>query len=362
MLIVLFGFFLISFLFGQEATTLIMLDSCIKLLKGKRVGIVASNASVINGINIVDTLLNAGVRVKKIFAPEHGFRQQLPAGKKFSNFIDVKTNLPVISLYGQKKTPSKKDLQDIDVIVFDLQDVGLRCYTFISTLFYVLKSACKYNREVIVIDRPNPNGFFIDGPPLDSSHISFVGLIPVPLVYGMTIGELALMIIKENFISNCKAMNLKVIPLTFYDRCKPFPLKESPSPGLPDSIAVWMYPHLVLFEGTIASLNRGSPQSFKSININNNTEFFNLDSLKKIWLKKEIYIDILLRNYQSYPKKDSFFTSYFDKIAGTSLLRKQIITNTPVDSIRNSWKPYIDNFKKIRKKYLLYPDCPYLEN
>ena len=232
-------------------------------LRHKNIAVVANAASLVGKVNVVDTLLHSGLKVEKIFCPEHGFRVFSDAGQAIKNSIDSATKIPVISLYGKKKRPDPADLKDIDIVVFDLQDVGVRCFTYLSTLSYMMEACSQANIPLMVFDRPNPNGFYIDGPVMDSSIYSFIGLHPVPVVYGMTIGEYAKMVNEEGWLKDRMICDLQVIPLENYTHQTQYALPVSPSPNLTDMNAVYLYPSLCLFEGTIISVGRGTPYPFE---------------------------------------------------------------------------------------------------
>ena len=353
------------------------------LLKNKTIGIVANNASVVNGKNIIDSLLAMGLEIKKIFAPEHGLRKSQEAGQTIKNTIDSATGIQVISLYGKKKKPDKNDLKDIDIVVFDLQDVGVRFFTYISTLTYVMESCAENNTPLLLFDRPNPNGFYVDGPVLDSTQASFVGLHPVPVVYGMTIGEYAQMINEEGWLKNRMICDLNIVSLENYTHSTPYQLPIKPSPNLSTMNAVYLYPSLCFFEGTIVSVGRGTDSPFevfghpafkgfsfsfiprRMVGMSLNPLYKDQDCLgvdlhdfydthPKMFGR--INLSWLFMAYKNLGSQASFFNDYFDKLAGTSLLREQIIQNIPEIEIRKTWEPRLSEFKEIRKKYLLYPD------
>jgi len=353
------------------------------LLKNKTIGIVANNASVVNGKNIIDSLLAMGLEIKKIFAPEHGLRKSQEAGQTIKNTIDSATGIQVISLYGKKKKPDKYDLKDIDIVVFDLQDVGVRFFTYISTLTYVMESCAENNTPLLLFDRPNPNGFYVDGPVLDSTQASFVGLHPVPVVYGMTIGEYAQMINEEGWLKNRMICDLNIVSLENYTHSTPYQLPIKPSPNLSTMNAVYLYPSLCFFEGTIVSVGRGTDSPFevfghpafkgfsfsfiprRMVGMSLNPLYKDQDCLgvdlhdfydthPKMFGR--INLSWLFMAYKNLGSQASFFNDYFDKLAGTSLLREQIIQNIPEIEIRKTWEPRLSEFKEIRKKYLLYPE------
>lgn len=358
------------------------------LLKGKRVGVVANQTAVLSTsagknaeyIHSVDFLREKGVEVIRIFCPEHGFRGDADAGENIGDYRDPKTGLPVISLYGKKKKPTPDDLKGLDVMVFDMQDVGVRFYTFLSTLHYVME-ACAENRiPLVVMDRPNPNAFYIDGPVLEKKHASFVGMHAVPVVYGMTIGEYARMINGEGWLKSGVKCSLTVIPCKEWSREMTFDLPRKPSPNLPDRVSVLLYPSVCLFEGTVVSEGRGTytpfqvfghpelknmsysfvPQSIPGMSKSPKClgeKCYGMDlrgKYKEVKDGARLRLDWLLAAYRNYTGKESFFTPFFEKLAGTEQLRKDIISGKTEDEIRTSWAAGINEFKKIREKYLIY--------
>jgi len=331
----------------------------------------------------VDTLIALKLNVKKIFSPEHGFKGNSSAGAYISDSKYGKGEIPVISLYGKKKKPSKDDLEDIDVIVFDIQDVGARFYTYISTMTYVMEACAEYQIPVIILDRPNPNGHYIDGPVLKKEFSSFVGLHPVPIVYGMTIGEYANMINGEGWLSEGLKCDLTIIGLKGYTHEYMYKLPIAPSPNLQSMEAIYLYPSLCLFEGTDVSVGRGTDgplevigkPGFKEGNytftpksipgISENPKYkgveckgFNLKKFGSTYITgaKGLYLYWLKGFYDSSNDKDKYFTPFFDKLAGTDLLRKQIESGESIENIKKSWEEDIQQFKKTREIYLLYPD------
>ncbi len=354
----------------------------LNLLKDKKVGIVANQTSVINQTHLVDSLLSLGANVVKIFGPEHGFRGDQPDGKEVSNTTDPRTGIEIVSLYGDHKKPNQTDLTNIDLMIFDIQDVGARFYTYISTLTYVMEACAEKSIPLIVLDRPNPNGYYIDGPVLDTAYASFVGLHSVPMVYGMTIGEYAAMVNGEKWLAGGKSCDLKVIKCANYTHSSRYQLAVSPSPNLHDMQAVYLYPSLCLFEGTVVSVGRGTDSPFKVFGhpdfvigsysftpkpikgVSENPPLKNqlcygqnlTEAAEIIEKKGHIELFWLMEAYKILNTKTEFFTAYFDKLAGTQELRQQIIARTDEVTIRKSWKPKLDIFKEIRKKYLLYPD------
>jgi|ERR1051326_171573 uncharacterized protein YbbC (DUF1343 family) len=352
------------------------------LIKDKSVAVLAHPASLIKNIHLVDTLLRSGIQVKKIFAPEHGFRGTEGAGEKFKNGIDEQTKLPVISLYGKNFKPKPDDLKDVDVVLFDLQDVGARFYTYLSTLHYVMEACAENKKQLILLDRPNPNGYYVDGPVLEPKWKSFSGLHPVPIVYGMTIGEYAKMINGEKWLANGEQCNLTVIPIENYSHNDLYQLPIKPSPNLPNMIAIYLYPSLCLFEGTIVSVGRGTDRPFqifgypgmkdgKTIfipkpNAGSDNPMYNgktcdaffVGDYGEMYVKyyKKLYLFWILNVYKNCETKEKFFNNYFNNLAGNETLKKQIMDGKTEDEIRASWQPALKKFKEIRKKYLLYSD------
>ncbi len=357
------------------------------LLKDKQIAVFANHTSVINGVNLVDSLHRKGFRVKVVFGPEHGFRGNADAGAKVASYTDPATGVPVVSLYGSKLRPSKQDLAGVDLMVFDIQDVGTRFYTYISSLEEYLEAAIENDIPVLLLDRPNPNGFYVAGPVLDKSFRSFVGYQSVPVVYGMTMGEYAQMLLGEKWLKNTPRGNrfsLHVIKVAGYDHTAVYELPIKPSPNLPDMAAIYRYPTTCFFEGTVLSEGRGTPKPFQYIGhprLPQNLFSFTPQSIEGAanpklkgqkcygWdlsgdpadIRKEIngtlQIEYLLEAYRLYPQKDSFFLKgFFDKLAGSAQLYDQIRAGLSAEEIRTSWEPGIIAFKQIRKKYLLYKD------
>ncbi len=361
------------------------LQEYLPLLKEKNVAVVANQTTVLSsGVHLVDALLLNKIAVKKVFSPEHGFRGTASAGEKVDNGKDEKTGLPIVSLYGKNKKPSAEMLKDVDVVVFDIQDVGARFYTYISTMSLVMEACAENDIEVVVLDRPNPNGHYVDGPVLQKGFESFVGMHKIPIVHGMTIGEYALMVNYENWLPNGIKCKLKVIVMDGYDHTKVFSVPIAPSPNLPNDEAIRLYPSLCLFEGTTVSVGRGTPIPFQQIGAPwlkaefgnysftptpnegakhpkyENEKCYGID-LKPfangfLMHYNKLYIYWLIESYGVSPDKDKFFTSFFDKLAGNDVLRQQIILGVPEEEIRASWQADLNAFKLIRKKYLLYAD------
>ena len=351
------------------------------LLRNTRVAVVANQTSVIGNVHLVDTLLSSGIQVVKIFAPEHGFRGEAGNGDHVNDGTDKKTKLPIISLYGNHTRPTAEMLADVDVIVFDIQDVGVRFYTFLATMQEVMEAAVLSKKAVVVLDRPNPNGYYVDGPVMtDKKLYSFVGQLPIPIVHGCTLGELAEMISGEGWLSAGKSCELTVIPCSDYTHNSYFELPIKPSPNLPNITSIYAYPSLCWFEGTCISIGRGTDLPFQQFGFPNckvgettftpkeipgvstNPPFENqLCKGAKVSFEKrptQLNLSWLISMYSNYPNKDKFFTSanFFDKLAGTTQLRKQIIGGVGEDVIRLSWQNDLDAYKAIRKKYLLYTD------
>jgi len=355
-------------------------SSYIKLLNDKNVAVVANHASMIKNLHLVDSLLSQGVNIITIFCPEHGFRGKADAGEKIQDGIDTKTGIPIVSLYGSHKKPTPKDLKGIDIVLFDLQDVGTRFYTYISTLTYVMEACAEQNVPIIVLDRPNPNGYFVDGPILDSANTSFVGLHPVPIVYGMTIGEYALMVEGEGWINKSGNLDLRIIRLEDYNHNMIVKLNIKPSPNLPNWQAVYLYPSLCLFEGTIMSVGRGTDTPFQlyghpdfmigslaftpeSNEGASNPKYkgencygISLDGYAQNFSRNDRNINLswLIGSYEIMNRQGKFFNNYFKKLAGTSDLQQQIENGISEEEIRKSWQPGLEKFKITRSKYLLY--------
>jgi len=355
--------------------------SYLPLLKGKKVGIVSNQTSIINSksrryTHLVDTLLCLDINIVKVFSPEHGFRGKADAGEKVIDGIDTQTGLSIISLYGHNKKPKPQQLRGIDILVFDLQDVGVRFYTYISTLHYVMEAAAENNIPVLVLDRPNPNAHYIDGPVLEPKFHSFVGMHPVPIVYGMTIGEYAKMINGEKWLLNGLQCDLSVIPLKNYTHNLKYNLAVKPSPNLPNAKAIALYPSLCFFEGTPISCGRGTDKQFQIFGApelpkekynysfspypnegakhpKHQGDTCNGLNLQEVAVYK-INLQWLIDAYTYYPKKHQFFNSFFNKLAGTDKLKNQIKLGYTHRDIRKTWLPGLAKFKKMRQKYLLY--------
>ena len=353
---------------GAERTNIYL-----QLLKNKKIAIVGNQTSMIANTHLVDSLLSLKVNVVKVFSPEHGFRGKADAGAKIEDERDEKTGLPIISLYGKNKKPTTEQLKGIEFLLFDIQDVGARFYTYISTLHYVMEAAAENNIKVIILDRPNPNGHYIDGPIREKAFESFVGMHPIPIVHAMTIGEYAQMINGEKWIAG--QCDLTVIEMENYTHDMSYDLPIKPSPNLPNSRSINLYPSLCLFEGTNVSLGRGTEYPFQHFGApylksnysftpksgegsksppHENKKCYGTDLRFQDNYLEEINLNWLIESYNNCPEKEKFFNSFFDKLAGTDKLRLQIIEGKTVKEIKERWQEGLDNFKVIRKKYLLY--------
>jgi uncharacterized protein YbbC (DUF1343 family) len=353
------------------------------MLKGKRVGLVVNQTAQVGKVHLVDFLKSKQVTITGIFAPEHGFRGDHSAGEKVKTNVDPKTGITVYSLYGNQKKPSKEVLAKMDVLIFDIQDVGARFYTYISTLHYVMEACAENNKTLIILDRPNPNGHYIDGPILDTAFKSFVGMHPVPVVHGCTIAEYALMINGEGWLKNKAQCKLEVIKIKNYKHWDAYQLPVRPSPNLPNMSSVYLYPSLCFFEGTNYSIGRGTPYPFQFVgkpdcSIGSDSLIpknlpgiadhpphegklcigFNLTEYGKqvAFHSKQINLFWLLDLYKNDADKANFFTPFFDKLAGTDQLRKQIIAGKSQAEIRATWQEGLDQYRKKRMRYLMYAD------
>ncbi|MDT0643011.1 DUF1343 domain-containing protein [Zunongwangia sp. F363] len=357
-------------------------EEYLPLLKKKSVGIVGNQSSLIKNKNgtythLVDSLTSLGVNVKKVFAPEHGFRGDADAGEAVQDGKDPKTGLPVVSLYGNNKKPSAEQLKGIDVLIFDLQDVGTRFYTYISSLHYIMEAAAENKLQLLVLDRPNPNGNYIDGPVLENEYQSFVGMHPIPVVHGMTMGEYAKMINGEGWLKDSKKADLTIIEMKNYDHSKAYSLPVKPSPNLPNDQAIQLYPSLCFFEGTNVNAGRGTSKQFQvyaSPFLDKSIYDFSYtpqsmpgakspkhlgkicygEDLSQINVPEKINLEWLIKAYQNTSDKGQFFNSFFTKLAGTKKLQQQIESGLSAEEIRKSWKPGLEDFQKTRKKYSIY--------
>jgi uncharacterized protein YbbC (DUF1343 family) len=378
------------------------------MIKGRKVGVFANQTSMVGNTHLVDTLRKLGVDVKVIFGPEHGFRGTASAGEEINNYVDKKTGIPVISLYGNKQAPTPEDLKDIDILIFDIQDIGVRFYTYILSLQHFMEAAFENSKPLLLLDRPNPNGFYVDGPVLDMKYKSGIGPQPIPIVYGMTIAEYAFMIAGEKWLSKKanekyeyyqRANNSPDTPFHFqvikcgnYNHKSKYVLPIKPSPNLPEIQSIYLYPSTCLIEGTVLSEGRGTPRPFQvfgdpslpknlysftpkpnegaksSKHYGKKCYGWNLHGTPEEVLAKidnRIQLKWLINAYKIFPKKDSFFIipksgkmeeSFFNKLAGNNDLWQQVRAGMPEEDIRKSWEPGLSEFKKVRKKYLLYED------
>ncbi len=364
-------------------------EAYLPLLNGKRVGIVANQTSVIfkdgrqmtddrSYTHLVDSIVNLNVNVKKVFSPEHGFRGTADAGEHVEDGVDIKTGLPIFSLHGKSKKPSKEQLEDIDIMIFDIQDVGVRFYTYISTLHYIMEVCAENNIPLIILDRPNPNGSYIDGPTLEKEHQSFLGMHPIPLVHGMTIGEYAQMINGEKWLSNGIQCDITVISCKNYNHDMPYSLPIRPSPNLPNDQSIKLYPSLGLFEGTNINAGRGTEFQFQRYGapfLNPETMTFTYtpqsnfgakypkhkdelcygEDLSNVTIDREMTLKWIMKAYENSTDKSKFFlTNGFTKHAGTTALQKQIEAGITEGEIKATWQKDLNAFKKTRNNYLIY--------
>ncbi|MES2836603.1 MAG: DUF1343 domain-containing protein [Bacteroidota bacterium] len=380
--LVVFTFLITLCSFAQIKTGAEQTDLYLPQLKNKTVVVLVNHTATIKQTHLVDSLLKLKIKVKKIFCPEHGFRGDADAGEHVKNAKDKKTGLPIVSLYGANKKPKPTDLKGIDVVVFDIQDVGARFYTYISSMHYMMEACAENNVEFIVLDRPNPNGFYIDGPILKKENKSFIGMHPIPIVHGLTIGELAQMINGEKWLENGVKCKLTVVPCLNYTHKTMYELPIKPSPNLPNANSIILYPSVCLFEGTVISVGRGTPQPFEIIghpSLSDSLYSFTpvaIEGASKnppfkdqlcygyklcmisddIKSKKQLNLSYLLKVYSEYGDKANFFTNFFRLLAGTDELQKQIEQGLSEEEIRKSWKREINVYKHLRKNYLLYED------
>lgn len=351
-------------------------NAYLPLLENKKIGIVTNPTGIVeNKKHLVDFLLDNKVDLQKIYAPEHGFRGTADAGEVIKDGKDIKTNLPIISLYGNNKKPKPEQLADIDILIFDIQDVGARFYTYISTLHYVMEACAENNIALLVFDRPNPNGTIVDGPVLEIDHKSFVGMHPIPVLHGMTIGEYAKMINGEKWLANGVTCNLIVIPCTNYKRDMPYSLPVKPSPNLPNDQSINLYASLCFFEGTNVSVGRGTEKQFQIYGspflLKTDFSFTPIpnfgakepmhkdilcygEDLSKIKKVSRLELKWLIKTYANTSDKTVFFNDFFTKLAGTKKLQEQIIEGVSEKDIRKSWETDLNAFKETRKKYMIY--------
>ena len=382
-----FLFWLLVFSFSFSTSQKIVLPGAeqkqkyLPKLTGKKVGVVAHQASLLYSNfrtkHLVDVLLENGIQVHSLFAPEHGFRGTRDAGEKVMTMRDSKTGLKIISLYGKKRKPTKEQFQELEIMIFDLQDVGVRFYTYLSTLHYIMEGCAENKIPLIILDRPNPNAHYVDGPVLDTAFKSFVGMHPIPIVHGMTMVEYAQMINGEYWLKDSVQCELYWQGMKNYDHQKSYNLPIKPSPNLPNSQSIALYPSLCLFEGTDMSVGRGTSQQFQVIGSPKLDSCFysfipisgqgakypkheNKDccgwDLRDIEAQNQVDLEYLIESYRQYEEKDArFFNSFFDKLAGSSQLRVQIESGWTSDQIKQTWKDGLDAFKKKRQLYLIYP-------
>jgi uncharacterized protein YbbC (DUF1343 family) len=365
-------------------------DKYYPYLKGKRVAVVVNKTSIIGETPLVDSLVASGVKIVRIFGPEHGFRGTASAGDKVSDSVDPKTGIPAISLYGKQKKPSREQLADVDLVIFDIQDVGARFYTYINTLGHVMEACAENNKELMILDRPNPNGFLIDGPMLEDHLHSGIGMYKIPIAHGLTVGEFAGMINGEGWLPKKMVCKLKIIPVANYTHDTPYVLPVLPSPNLNTQQSIMLYPHICLFEGTIVSQGRGTympftvlgapllkgkysftftPKSIKGMSetpLHQDQACYGLDlrkyDIEQLRKSRKISLKWLIDLYNAYPDKAKFFDmsqskqiGSIDLLAGTENLKKQIIAGVSEEKIRESWNPGLEEYKTKRKKYLIYP-------
>jgi uncharacterized protein YbbC (DUF1343 family) len=380
----LISLFVCSYCFGQGNNRLKTgaenINDYLSLIKGKNIAIVANQTSMVGNRHLVDTLLSQGIRIKQIFAPEHGFRYMADAGAVITDGKDPNTGIQIISLYGKQYKPTSENLKGIDVVLYDIQDVGTRFYTYISTLHYVLESCAENNVQCIVLDRPNPNGFYFDGNVSDTAHRSFVSMDPVPIVHGLTVGEYAMMANGEGWLKGGVKCSLKVIKCQNYTHNTYFEVPIKPSPNLPNQTSIYLYPSLCFFEGTVVSCGRGTkfpfqvfgspdlpdrgfsftpesvPGATNPVHLGN--KCYGTDLRRSIENKKvpspKLNLEWVISAYNDYPEKEKFFTKYFDVLAAGPTLREQIIKGMSSEEIRATWKEGLIKYGKIREKYLLY--------
>jgi uncharacterized protein YbbC (DUF1343 family) len=365
-------------------------DQYVPSLKDKRVGMVVNPTSTIGGKPSVDVLLTLGVRVTKVFGPEHGFRGNASNGTPVADEIDAKTGIPIVSLYGKKRKPTAADIADVDVLIYDIQDVGVRFYTNINTLRDVMDAAAQHDKEFLLLDRPNPHAYMVDGPVLDMKLKSGIGQFPIPIAHGMTVGEFAQMINGEGWLENGRTCKLRVVKVANYTHDTPYVLPVNPSPNLNTPQAVMLYPSTCLFEGTILNHGRGTRTPFTVLGapalkgkyafsytpvgipgmaenpVHQDEVCYGLDlrnyDVEQLRQKRQINLAWIKELYAAYPDKEKFFDQKYhrqigniDRLAGTTEFKQQIINNVPEDEIRKTWQPALTAFKAVRQKYLLYP-------
>ena len=353
------------------------IDAYLDLLKDKRVALVVNQTSTIGQTHLVDSLHSLGVNITKVMAPEHGFRGEAPDGETIDDSRDERTGIPIVSIYGKTKKPSPEMLEDVDVLVFDIQDVGIRFYTFISTMHYVMEAAAENGKEVIILDRPNPNGMYVDGPVKDDEIKGFVAMHPIPIVHGLTVGELAGMINGEGWLAEKVQCKTTVIPMLGWNHNSRYSLPIKPSPNLPTDNSIILYPTLGLFEGTVVSVGRGTDFPFEAIGHpdyskgsfsftpapNQGSKYPPLEGklcqgqyFGNETAKPGLSLKYLLDYHEDLKDDTTFFRDYIDLLSGTKEFRKQVQAGKTEAEIKASWQPRLDQYKAMRKKYLLYPD------
>lgn len=352
-------------------------DEYLPLLQGKRVALVVNQTSTIGPTHLVDSLHSLGINITKVMAPEHGFRGEAPDGEKIDDSKDERTGIPIVSIYGKTKKPSPEMLADVDVLIFDIQDVGVRFYTFISTMHYVMEAAAENNKQVIVLDRPNPNGMYIDGPVKEADIQSFVAKHPIPIVHGLTVGELAQMINGEGWLEGGLKCDLTVVKMQGWDHNSTYSLPIKPSPNLPTDNAITLYPSLGLFEGTVVSVGRGTDFPFEAIGHpdysqgdfeftpqpNQGSKYPPMEGklckgqyFGNTAAKYELNLSYLLDYHEDIKDDTTFFRPYINLLAGTKKLKEQVEEGLTEAQIRATWQPGLEKYKAMRKQYLLYPD------
>lgn len=353
------------------------LNLLIPKLKDKRVALVVNHSSLVGTTHLADTLKSRGLKIILIFGPEHGFRGTAADGEHVDDSYDTKTGIPILSLHGVIKKPTPSQLTDVDVVVFDIQDVGTSFFTYISTMHYLMEACAENGKAMIILDRPNPNGSYVDGPVREPEFKYFLRMHPLPIVHGLTVGELAQMINGEGWLDGGKKCELTIIPVKDWSHQDEYSLPVRPSPNLPNDLAIKLYPSLCLFEQTAISVGRGTTMQFQVLG---NPELINMkfqftpvsmkgisntpphenklcygEDLRSVKAERKFDLSYLLKFYKVFPNKGSFFLNRFDNLAGTKKLRQQIINGFTEDQIRASWEPELSQYKEMRKKYLLYP-------
>jgi uncharacterized protein YbbC (DUF1343 family) len=360
-----------SMLLGANRTDLYFSE-----IEGRSIGLLVNHTSIVDDMHLVDFLLSKGMDIHTIFAPEHGFRGTADAGEHVKDGEDKKTGIPIVSLYGNNKKPTPGQLEGIDAVIFDIQDVGVRFYTYISTMHLMMEACAATGTKMIILDRPNPNGHLVDGPVLQKEFSSFVGMHAIPVLHGLTVGELAKMINEEGWLQDTATCDLMVVPMRNYRHSIRYLLPVRPSPNLPNEQAVMLYPSLCFFEGTQMSIGRGTqfpfqvigypdshfgrftftPVSIEGMSKNpkyENQRCYGVD-LRTVSAPDKLDVGFVIDFYRKWEKKEDFFTEYFDTLAGTDALRMQILQGKTEIEIRATWQPALQQYKALRKKYLMY--------